>query len=70
MNDKQFEALLAVFRDIADEIMFIRDEVTELRNLYGQVNGFESDAEREERIEKMLEEHHAEIKASINARQA
>ena len=69
MNDNQFDALLAVFRDMADELMFIRDEISELRNIYGQVHGFESDAERDERIEKMLEEHHAEIKASLNDEQ-
>jgi hypothetical protein len=42
MNDNQFEALLDALKDIGAELMFIRDELTSLRDIYGQVNGFES----------------------------
>ena len=56
MNDKQFEALLDVFKDIAQEMMFLRDEVTALRDLYGQVHGFESDLEQSERIHQIIKD--------------
>lgn len=56
MNDQQFNAFMSVFQNIADELLFVRDEISELRNLYAQVNGFESDAERDERIKKLMEE--------------
>lgn len=56
MNDNQFEALIGVLRDISDEIMFLRDEVSGLRDIYGQVHGFESDLERDERIERIFKD--------------
>jgi hypothetical protein len=70
MNDNQFDALLAVFKEMAEELLFIRDELTGLRNLYAQNHGFETDDEYTERLMESFEEHHAEIKASINDEQA
>ena len=55
MNDNQFEALLETMKNIAEELMFIRDEITGLRDLYGQVHGFESDGECIERIIKSFD---------------
>jgi hypothetical protein len=50
MNDNQFEALLDALKDIGAELMFIRDELSGLRDIYGQANGFESLDEQTERI--------------------
>lgn len=56
MNEKQFEALLSVFEDIANEISILRDEFSDFRDVFGRANGFESDIERSERIEKALKD--------------
>lgn len=56
MNDAQFDALLAVLRDIADELMFVRDEISGLRDIYGQAHGFESDAECDERLGRLFKD--------------
>jgi hypothetical protein len=69
MNENQFEALLAVFSEMAEELMFIRDELTGLRNLYAQANGFETDDEYTERLMASFEEHCDKIKASKNDKQ-
>lgn len=54
MNDAQFDALLAALHGIEEELMLLRDEVSEFRDIFGQANGFESDIELHDRIEKAL----------------
>jgi hypothetical protein len=64
MNDAQFDALLAVLKDIAEEMMFIREEISGFRDIYGQSHGFESDSEYCERIVGSLVEVGEKIRDS------